>query len=348
MLNPLRKELESIFSRVRILSAYSFSFNDESPIECPPPAAHAAAAPTWPIVSSDPLASQLQGVLYSRCYCRARNEQLTLGVPFPLAGDPAFVANLSAAISGAAGWDTGWQIYQIDANGYVHVQKGDRYHRAAPGEYVGAGGTGMTPQVGSTVSLQVPREAGYLQPGFYFAFGETLSDQFDEFSMVRLYFHVTLAGVCELLKTVTAHLNRQLVPFRIKCLNAPACYTRADGFVLYIARRHYRATAAMLTEASTLLEGTLLPEVPLFTKELRAGVGLAEEPGNGESFGMHRTRLLAEGIVDGWKQGAATTNDYFDSVSKRFQLNGLRIDAPHLNAGSVDRYDVRTSLEFAL
>jgi hypothetical protein len=86
--------------------------------------------------------------------------------------------------------------------------------------------------------------------------------------------------------------------------------------------------------------GTLLRDsVPLFTKKLRNGVGLAEEPNTGESFGMHRCRLTAEGIVEAWYRGDQTIQGRMQAVNARFAFNNLKLEKPYLNPGSQDLFE---------
>jgi hypothetical protein len=45
------------------------------------------------------------------------------------------------------------------------------------------------------------------------------------------------------------------------------------------------------------------PGTPVFTKFLAPGLGLAEDPGQGDSFGQHRCRLLADAMILAYEQG---------------------------------------------
>jgi HopA1 effector protein family len=84
-----------------------------------------------------------------------------------------------------------------------------------------------------------------------------------------------------------------------------------------------------------------LPEAARWvTLKLASGVGLAEEPNTGESFGMHRCRLVAEGLVDAWKQGAHTLEERIQAVDTKFTSNGLKLDRPYLSPGSVELFDL--------
>ena len=54
------------------------------------------------------------------------------------------------------------------------------------------------------------------------------------------------------------------------------------------------------------VEAQLRSEVPAFTKSLALGLGLAESPAN-ESFGLHRCRLIADGLVRSRTEGRTDT-----------------------------------------
>jgi hypothetical protein len=236
--------------------------------------------------------------------------------------------------------DSGWQIYQLLANGQIFVLKGDRQRSAMPGEYVAAEYSGALPQIGTTVALQIAREARNLQPGFYYMFGETASDIWDENFIIRFYFNCTSEHVAELITYLTQNLNAYLVPYRMKALTDPSQYTRTDSMVLYCARRYFAIVTRIIGQLPSALLDRLEDAVPLFTKRLRAGVGLAEDPGNGESFGMHRCRLTAEGIIDAWRQGRNDPQARLDAVDARFGRNGLQLDRPYLAAGSSDQFEI--------
>src|SRR5436305_14389954 len=58
----------------------------------------------------------------------------------------------------------------------------------------------------------------------------------------------------------------------------------------------YVLIVELLVDVYQAVKDNLKPETPLFTKRLAAGLGFAEDPGNGESFGMSRCRIVAEGL----------------------------------------------------
>ena len=84
-------------------------------------------------------------------------------------------------------------------------------------------------------------------------------------------------------------LNRYQVPFRYKILSYSGVYTRADAAVLFFAARYYQIIARLLPRIRPRRDRICVRDA-LLTRPLHDGIGLAEDPGNGESFGMHRTR----------------------------------------------------------
>jgi hypothetical protein len=77
---------------------------------------------------------------------------------------------------------------------------------------------------------------------------------------------------------------------------------------------------------------------PVFTKKIAHGLGVAEDPGNGEGFGQHRCRVLAEGMICAYEQGAATLEQRMQVVSEAFRKAEVDLNCPYLNAQSADHY----------
>ena len=67
-------------------------------------------------------------------------------------------------------------------------------------------------------------------------------------------------------------------------------------------------------------------------------IGLAEDPGTGESFGMHRSRLLADGLLRAHEHRLRTAAARLPVVVERFAEDGLDLQRPFLCPGSGDDY----------
>jgi hypothetical protein len=217
-----------------------------------------------------------------------------------------------------------------------------------PGEFHVPGARGAMPSPGAPASARVERESWTMQPGFYFAFGRELGDAEDEQGLVRFYWNVREgADAPRLVRAVTARLNRFEIPFRMKCPVHPGAYRRIDAAVVYIARRHCRITSWLMADAHAELRERLDADVPLLTKRLAHGLGLAEDPGGGESFGTHRCRLLAEGLWEAHGADATTDAARDAHIVAVFRRNELDPDRPWLGPRSRGGYEFPATTESA-
>jgi hypothetical protein len=343
----IQEEIIPILREIEILSPTAFRFRDEMM----PATAGFTPMPSVPGFPSHPLPEiplvrDIQSVLYARCYSR-RMEEAPPPDPQTLVADPTFLPKLMQSNRSRPGWEGGWTVYQVSPNGQVWLSKGDRQRSAVPGEFISTGPPGVAPQSGSIVNVQVARESTVAQPGFYFMYGETLGDVWDDQSVVRFYFHAPSSAAPELIEALTPLLNRYQVPFRMKALNEPAMYGRTDAVVLYVARRYHDITVRIVRQLPVNVADRLHDSTPLFARPLQPGVGVAEDPNTGESFGMHRCRLMAEGIFDAWQRNDQSVDGRLRAVAARFTQNGLKLEFPHLSADSVDLADVLKEVEFA-
>jgi hypothetical protein len=330
----LTTDLREIFRAVKILSPASFSLAGwvcapgNSAQQLPPDAQRRAS-----------LVEQLSWQLYRQCYCRRFKGVLTK-MPFVHEPDDDFVARLSDANASREHLHRGWQIVRRLPAGHFIAQKNGHVRILSAAELVARDGPSATPDEGASVSLIWPRESKVMHKGFYYIYGEAVTDQQDEVELLRLYWNVRAAGVLELVRQLTRSFNRFQLPYRLKCLNSPAAYERADAAVLYFNARYFRLASELLADTHRELKEYLEPNTPLFSKTLAAGLGLAEEPGNGESFGQQRCRILAEGIWKACERNPLTEKQFFEAVASQFESEGLSLDSPHLNPGSVDDYEL--------
>ena len=295
---------------------------------------------------SNPLATLLEQALYQHCYCRTFDGALRDEQASDLRGVDLTPA-LSEANATRERWDAGWQVYQVLPSGQVMAHKAGRSRALWPGEFLSTDAPGLPPRPGMNLSVFFMRQTTTMQPGFYFAFGETQPEEFDTFSLVRFYWNLQPEGAAALMRSVTRGLNRFQVPFRIKCLTNSAFYRRNDSAVLYVDKRFFGVTSRVLAAAYGEVSKHLRPDTPLFTKRLADGLALAEEPYTGESFGMQRCRILAEGLLGAHAKGLRDDAARLEEVGRHFSTYGLSLDAPYLNPRSVDQYEFAPAREAA-
>lgn len=337
--HALKQALDQIFRLVRIDSAESFSFPQASvPRTTQPPTVNAEERRR--------LVLSLRDTLYARCYAHAdaRGDTAddTRASAFNTSEDSIgvgeFARRLSDANRGRDGWLEGWRVESLGAGGIVVAARGAELRVAAPGDYALTFSEEAPPRVGCAVMLRARKESFALQEGVYCALGAEPPRVNEERDVVRLYFNATPSASLLLTEAATTHLNEWRVPFTLKVMLRPEDRERRDAVVLYIPHERHGDVFRLLEKIPPRFFAQLRRGTPLFTKPLREGIGLAESPTGGESFGMHRCRLLAESIVDAWLDGQQDADARWRSLARRFTAEGLSLERAHLNPGNEDVY----------
>ena len=284
------------------------------------------------------LVYSLQMQLYADFYCRgaATPAAEEPGASWPMATGPSpLLLALSAANSGRGSFEPNWTIRRFE-DARVVVERDGLNLWAKPEEVAAQGGGELAP--GSAVMVKMPKELLKLSPGFYMALGDQALPSEGSEALVRFYWNLRSEGARRLVGALTDACNRVGLAFRLKVVNDPLRFSRCDAGVLYVRQAEYEAVAPIVARTCHELRGFLKPVTPVFTKYLASGVGLAEEPGGGNSFGTHRCYLLADGIVRAHERGLVGLEDRLRAVAERFEEVGISLEKPYLNAGSDAEY----------
>jgi hypothetical protein len=180
------------------------------------------------------------------------------------------------------------------------------------------------------VTVQLPKELPALSPGFFMVLGTAKFDVAASLGTLRAYWHTTASGAPALVRALSSRLNAENVPFRLKVADHPVRFDRCDAAVLYLPIEAFHGIRGMLANIATALTSSLRPRTPAFTRALAPGVGLAESPTTGESFGQHRCALLADGIIGAEEQGLRPGAGRIEAVIESLAASGVMIDAPYL------------------
>ena len=287
-------------------------------------------------VTGATLAASLETRLYSLCYSREMSLSADTGYPLPDPDDNLAML-LSAANQTRERWDWGWKIIQTMPDGSLHAQKESASRLLWPGEYEPMeAGAAVTPA--AWVRAFLAKEDLRSQPGFYIAQPERTLTYEDHQFLVRFYWNVHSEGAPDLLAEITGRFNRLRVPFQFKTLRYRNQYDRGDAAVLFVTSRQAGIACRLGAEIHRRMTKRLRPGVPLFTRRLAPGLGFAENPSNGESFGMHRCRLLAESIQNAWEKGSQSPSERIAEFRSRFEAEGLSAATPYLSHSLVDHY----------
>jgi hypothetical protein len=273
-------------------------------------------------------AAGLRDLLYTRFFARAA---ATACVPEVFTG---LVPALSAANQGRDAWLSGWRIDTVEPGGAIVVSHVAERRSVRAGNYAMTFSEELPPRPGCGVTLRHCRESLTFQAGVYYAFGDVSPEPGEEAAALRIYLHAAQGSAVPVFALLTGELNRLRVPFTLKTMLRPDDRDRCDATLLYLPSHYF----PLFKKVSVPLRSVLAPGIPLFTKPLAPGMGLAESPVTAESFGMHRCRLVAEGVMEAWSAGRQDEESRWASVERRFAADGLSLARPYLNAGSDDVY----------
>ena len=316
-------DLAAICEAVAILAPHRYSILGDVR-ECPDAAPHEA---------TPNLVRFLEGEMYQRLYTRS--------IPVPPAGldvvaQRDHLGRLSAANTGTGAWEPGWRIVGHESDGRFAVARDDITFYVTRDEIRTRAGR---PRAGAFCRVRVAKEIRHLIPGFYMAVGNGDARQKDEpGALVRVYWNLTTAAAAEYMALVTGSLNARRLPFRTKVLSDPGAYVRADAGVLYVERRLFGRVCPVIVEVLDALRGALRPEVPMLTKKLADGVGLAEDPPGGMSFGQSRMSVIAHALWSAFLSGRTSPAAKVEAVASAFAANGLDPERPYLSSGGRDVY----------
>ena len=327
--------LAQVLRGLVILSPAQYAFAGQT-IDVPPGAggpAGSAVPPQHAMIAA--LQAQLYGTVYNRSF---DGRGFTPPATFTDMAD-----QLSRVNAGRERWDHGWQVYETAPSGVIQAHKHGKAQMFYPGQYqpLGAAPGAQAPlQNGAFVNVYLAKEMRTFQDGFYIVLGEQVQPWYEQVTLVRLYWHVDPFGAETLVRELTRRFNRFQVPFRFKCLSYRELYDRYDSAVLFVGRRQWDITVLLVQELYGKVKDNLAPETPLFTKRIAPGLALAEDPGNGESFGTSRCRLVAEGLWNAYARGLQTEAARIEDITAAFARAGIAPDRPWLTSGSVDLYDL--------
>lgn len=244
-----------------------------------------------------------------------------------------FYQQLEASNHGGGYFDPAWQVLRQKADGGRVLQKAGLTIHLQPEDCAH-----VLSELQDAVALRLP--AGRIEAEFYIAVG---NGGWVTEPALDLYFNVTPAGAIQLMDCFTEQLNHLAIPFSFKVLADPDAYNRLDAAVLQIAQHQYGMVYPVLQAIYPSVRSQLQPAVPLFTKPLAAGLGLAEEPESEPAeFGLNRLQWVAEALLSAWRAGDESPANRLRAIQHQFAQHGIDWQRPYLNP---QRQDLYTALD---
>ncbi len=256
----------------------------------------------------------------------------------------AFYQQLHENNSGEGYFDPGWSVIKEEEDGTLAVKKGTLRLHIHRDKHLQL--DKQSAAVGEIVAIRLPKNI--VQNGFYMAVGnagiQSHHHSEGQQQITRIYFNFTPNGAVEVMRDLTEQLNAIALSFTFKVLYNPGDYKRYDAGVLYFDKKDYPAVKEVLEVVYQEKKSHFISDIPLFTKQLAPGLGLAEEPdqkfGSQESFGMNRCQIVANGLLESWYQGENSAVGKMKAILEEFSRLGIDVERAYLNAGSEDIYEL--------
>lgn len=285
-----------------------------------------------------PPSDDLAAMLYGRWYLGLGDDPAPMAVGVPTAADVNLVDALRAAHVDTGRWLEGWTVRAVSSRGRVLAVDGGRGTSAGVAErervlhrvdVLPLSRPCLPPRVGDRVRVTARRDYLDGEGGFWFAPGGEWDEATVPPALVRLYWHLDRAGA----PTFVHYLSRALdVPHSLKVARHAS---RPDAAVLYVEEVHAEAALRAAARCHPRLARHLRPAVPRLTLELAPGVGLAEDPGTGDSFGQHRCAVVASALSAAKDR---SLEEAAAAVLQAFEESGVNPARPHLRPGSTREY----------
>jgi lantibiotic biosynthesis protein len=325
--------LRQLLAELAIESPFAFRLAGRRfPVD-PAPAAAGGLPP-----EQAPIALAIAGTLYRFAYSRP------LVSPLPAEDPPShspFDRELLARLAppnGAGGrWEEGWVISAVHSGGQVTARRGSLERDFWPGQYISLDGPLARPRAGAVLRVFYARDSTTLQPGFYYRFSEAAEEE-SYSGVIRAYWNIHREGAATLMSRLPPRLDAFHLPYRMKCMALASEFARTDAAVLYFSKRHAPLFFELLLGLHGELEEALEDAVPLFTLRLAKGLGLAEDPTTGESFGQHRCRLVAEAAWASFLAGKTDLEAVLKETRRRLAAAGVDPERLYRNAGPHDAF----------
>jgi hypothetical protein len=292
-----------------------------------PPAAYLWFGRRCPVAPGGSLATAIQQRLLADFQAAGAPQPARREPAAPSGDGGAFARALSQANCGRGSWQPGWRVAAVEEDA-IAVVRPDGLALLAPPQDCRV--------EGALADVRLPKDLAGLTPGVLRVLGDTAAGDEDR---VRLCCDVTAAAAVTFVARVTYALNRADLPFTLDVLADPARYGRGPAADLLVARVDAAAVIAVLRPLLRTLGTHRSGDAPAFAKPLGRGLALAEEPAGGERFGEHRCRLLAEALVAVGDEGLRPPAARLAAVRERFAADGISLEAPYLQPGSIDAYD---------
>ena len=276
----------------------------------------------WGAMGSDARVAYQEAILsshlYAHLYCYGELILDLAELP-ARGGGPLQERDLAQANQGGWVGDPDWVVSEVSADGAVATRNGVkvRFPRSWLQETEGRW------------QVLYPTAEPKLSPGFFLVRGR--KDLESSGSVYRFYLSLTCDGRLACLRHLTTDLNESATPFRFKTISRGSQPNRADSAVsCNVEEAHVPYAAERIAARLPSWRQWIIPMVPSFSKQLAPGVGFAQDPGDGRSFGESRCAAVARSWLD-WRQRGCPAGSLARVFRETLEQDGFDPERPHLN-----------------
>jgi HopA1 effector protein family len=335
--------LKKIVNKIEIKSDFTICHPDYPTLELQPELV-AIFQRTSPQLQRKYLISQVQNYLHDIYFSHslmsfeeiAERAQSPLEVKNNVVNgiDIEFCQKLHQSNTGNGYIDTNWQVTAEADNDELVVAKGGLYLHINPQQHLPKDLD--RPNIGDVVPIYLPNNLAGVDT--YIIVGDQGVP--DQAQSVQIYFNFTPDAAIDITQKITQELNKLKIPFQFDILHNPSLFYQYNSGSLRLSQSNYFAVQTFLQKTYEAHQTDFSPNVPLFSKQLALGLGLAEVPNTGETFGEQRCEVLATGLVIAMEQDKSSLTDKLEVIYQVF--SDARIDwlQPYLNPSMSDSYQI--------
>jgi type III HopA1-like effector protein len=271
--------------------------------------------------------------LYARWFLGLCEQPSPVGPPEPIDLEPADA--LRGAHHDSGRWSEGWTVARVSSRGRILATNQEASRVFDRVDVLPVHRPCLPPRVGDEVSVTCRRDHVDEDKTFWFTAGGDWDDTKIQDGLVRLYWNMPLRQAPGLVRRLTSALAETVDGYALKVWLTDG---RSDGTVLYLRPEGIEAAFRVLRPILSDFGPELRPQAPPLTLNLGPGLGLAEDPGGGESFGQSRCRLIAEGFLAARRQGVDDPEGVTGVLQGFLRDAGLDPERPYLRPGSGREY----------
>jgi hypothetical protein len=333
--------LTEIVKKVQIDRDFTVSHPDYPPLQLPPDAVDRFRQMPSQLQQKYAI-DRLQNYLYDLYFTHSLNslEEIAIAAAQPTqisnntinGVDLNFYRQLQESNSGHGYLDPDWRIIDVTEAGELIAVKDGLHLHINPHQHLPRHLSQA--KIGEIVPIYLP--PSLVGQDTYIIVGNAGAP--DRSQSVEIYFHFTPDAALAIAKQLTPTLNKLDIPFQFAILHHPDFFARYDGGTLWLSQAGYLAIQTVLAEIYHTHQAEFSAEVPLFTKQLAPGLGIAEVPTTSSTFGMQRCELLATAILAAIDRDRTSPSAKLQTIHQQLKTAGINPIQPYLNPTASDCY----------